>query len=66
MYTWVNSVVIIDREHDVKVWKNFKVYFKWGGGWNKSPFDINSVVFHFDYSNYGRGITTIFFLIIFS
>jgi hypothetical protein len=22
--------------------------------WNKSPFDINSVVFHFDDSNYGR------------
>jgi hypothetical protein len=23
-------------------------------GWNKSPFDINSVVFHFDDFNYGR------------
>jgi hypothetical protein len=55
MYTWVkyiNSVVITDRERDVKVWKNFKVYFKWG--WNKSPFDINSVVFHVDDFNYGR------------
>jgi hypothetical protein len=55
MYTWVkyiNSVVITDRERDVEVWNNFKVYFKWG--WNKSPFDINSVVFHFDDFNYGR------------
>jgi hypothetical protein len=34
------SVVIKDRERDVKFWKNFKVYFKWV--WNKSPFDINS------------------------
>ena len=40
-----NSVVIKYREHDVKVWKHFKVYFKWG--WNMSPFDMNSVVFHF-------------------
>jgi hypothetical protein len=45
-------LVIKDRERDVQVWKNVKVYFKWG--WNKSPFDINSVVFHFDDSNYGR------------
>ena len=55
MYTrvqYINSVVITDRERDVKVLKNVKVYFKWG--WNKSPFDINSVVFHFDGSNYGR------------
>jgi hypothetical protein len=52
------SVVIKDRERDVQVGKNVKVYFKWG--WNKSPFDINSVVFHFDDSNYGRRITTIF------
>jgi hypothetical protein len=37
---------------DLKVWKNVKVYYKWG--WNKSPFDINSVVFHFDDFNYGR------------
>ena len=29
-----------------------------------SPFDISSVVFHFDDFNYGRRITTIFFLII--
>jgi hypothetical protein len=32
MYTWVkyiNSVVITDRERDVEVWKNVKVYFKW-------------------------------------
>jgi hypothetical protein len=32
MYTWVkyiNSVVITDRERDVKVLKNVKVYFKW-------------------------------------
>jgi hypothetical protein len=35
-----------------QVLQNVKVYFKWG--WNKSPFDINSVVFHFDDSNYGR------------
>ena len=44
MYTWHESVVIKDRERDVQVWNNVKVYFKWG--WNKSPFD--SVVFHFD------------------
>ena len=62
MYTWVkyiNSVVITDRERDVKVWKNFKVYFKWG--WNKSPFDINSVVFHVDDFNYGRRSQPFFF-----
>jgi hypothetical protein len=47
-----NSIVIKYRERDVQVWKHFKVYFKWG--WNMSPFDINSVVFHFDESNYGR------------
>jgi hypothetical protein len=55
MYTWVkyiNSVVITDRERDVKVLKNVKVYFKWV--WNKSPFDINSVVFNVDDFNYGR------------
>jgi hypothetical protein len=52
MYTWNESVLIKDRERDVQVWKNVKVYFKWG--WNKSPFDINSVVFHFDEFNYGR------------
>ena len=55
MYIWVkyiNSVVITDRERDVEVWKNFKVYLKWG--WNKSPFYIISVVFHFDDFNYGR------------
>jgi hypothetical protein len=55
MYTWVkyiNSVVISDRERDVEVWKNDKVYFKWGR--SKSPFNINSVVFHFDDFNYGR------------
>ena len=46
------SVVIKDRERDEQVWKNDNVYFKWG--WNKSPFDINSVVFHFDDFNYGR------------
>jgi hypothetical protein len=40
-----NSVVIKYRERDVKVWKHLKVYFKCG--WNMSPFDINSVVFHF-------------------
>ena len=54
-----NSIVIKDRERDVQSWKIFKVHFKWG--WNKSPFDINSVVFHFDDFNYGRRITTIFF-----
>jgi hypothetical protein len=47
-----NSVVIKDCERDIQVWKNVKVYFKWG--WNKSPFDIISVVFHFDDFNYGR------------
>jgi hypothetical protein len=49
-----NSVVIKDRKRDVQVLKNGKVYFKWG--WNKTPFDINSVVhvFHFDDFNYGR------------
>jgi hypothetical protein len=47
-----NSVVIKDRERDVEVWKNCKVYFKWD--WNMSPFDINSVVFHFDDFNYER------------
>ena len=46
------SVLIKDRERDIKWWNNVKVYFKWG--WNKSPFDINSVVFHFDDFNYGR------------
>ena len=56
---WGESVVIKDRERDVKVWKNFKVYFKWG--WNKSPFDINSVVFHFDDFNYGRRSQPYFF-----
>jgi hypothetical protein len=62
MYTWVkyiNSVVITDRERDVKVWKTFKVYFKWG--WKKSPFDINSVVFHVDDFNYGRRSQPYFF-----
>jgi hypothetical protein len=46
MYTsvkYINSVVITDRERDVEVWKNVKVYLKWS--WNKSPFDINSLVF---------------------
>jgi hypothetical protein len=40
---------LVSLSHKVGV---VKVYFKWG--WNKSPFDINSVVFHFDDSNYGR------------
>ena len=57
-----NSVVIRDRERDVQVWKNVKVYFKWG--WNKSPFDTNSVVFHFDDFNYGRRSQPYFFLTI--
>jgi hypothetical protein len=55
------SVVIKDRQCEVKVWKNVKVYFKWG--WSKSPFDINSVVFHFDYFNYGRRSQPYFFSI---
>ena len=55
-----NSVLIKDRERDVQVWKNVKVYFKWG--WNKSPFDINSVVFHFDDFNNGRRSQPFFFL----
>jgi hypothetical protein len=65
MYTWVkyiNSVVITDRERDVKVLKNVKVYFKWG--WNKSPFDINSVVFNVDDFNYGRRSQPYIFLTI--
>jgi len=53
------SVVIKYRERDVQAEQNVKVYFKWG--WNKSPFDIISVVFHFDDFNYGRRNTTIFF-----
>jgi hypothetical protein len=44
--------VIKDREREIQVWKNFKVYFEWG--WNNLPFDINSGVFHFDNFNYGR------------
>ena len=52
MYTEWNSVVIKDRERDVKVWNNVKVYFKSDS--NTSSFDINSVVFHFDDFNYGR------------
>jgi hypothetical protein len=56
---WIKSVVIKDRERDVQVWKNDKVYFKWG--WNKSPFDIHSVVFHFDDFNYGRWSQPFFF-----
>ena len=59
MYTWNESVVIKGRERDVQVWKNVKVYFKWG--WTKSPFDINSVVFHFDDFNYGRRSQPYFF-----
>jgi hypothetical protein len=62
MYTWVkyiNSVVISDRERDVEVWKNVKEYFKWGR--RKSPFDINSVGFHFDDFNYGRRSQPYFF-----
>jgi hypothetical protein len=42
----VCCVVIKYRERDVQVWKHVKVYFKWGS--NMSPFDINSVVFHFN------------------
>jgi hypothetical protein len=42
------------RERDVQVWKNFEVYFKWG--WNMSPFNINSVVFHVDDFNYVKTI----------
>jgi hypothetical protein len=55
-------VVITDRERDVEVWKNVKVYFKWC--WNKWPFDINSLVFHFDDFNYGRRSQPYFFLAI--
>jgi hypothetical protein len=39
--------------------KSNLVYFKWG--WSKSPFDINSVVFHFDDFNYGRRSQPYFF-----
>jgi hypothetical protein len=62
MYTWWNSVVIKDRERDVQVLKNFEVYFKWG--WNMSPFNINSVVFHVDDFNYGRRSQPYLFLTI--
>ena len=65
MYTlvkYINSVVITDGERDVEIWKNFKVYFKWG--WSKSPFDINSIVFNFDDFNYGRRWQPYFFLTI--
>jgi hypothetical protein len=41
---------------DIEIWKNFNVYYTWD--WNKSPFDINSVVFHFDDFNYGRRTAT--------
>jgi hypothetical protein len=61
-YFTFNSVVIKYRERDVKVWKNVKVYFKWG--WNMSPFDINSVVFHFEDFNYGRRSQPYIFLTI--
>ena len=47
------------KNRDVKVWKDFKVYYKWG--WKKSPIDINSIVFHFDDFDYGRRTTTILF-----
>jgi hypothetical protein len=50
-------VVIKDCERDVQVWKNVKVYFKWG--WNKLPFD--SVLFHFDDFNYGKQSQPYFF-----
>jgi hypothetical protein len=51
--------VLVSLSH-VQVLKNVQVYFKWG--WNKSPFDINSVVFHFDDFNYGRRSQPYFFL----
>jgi hypothetical protein len=57
-FEW-HSVLIKDRERAVQDWNNFKVKIRF-----KSPFDINSVVFHIDDFNYGRRITTIFFLII--
>ena len=59
MYNWNESVVIKDRERDVQVLKNVKVYFKWG--WTKSPFDINSAVFHFEDFNYERRSQPYFF-----
>jgi hypothetical protein len=43
-------------------YKNVKVYFKWY--WIMSPFDINSIVFHFDDFNYGRRSQPCFFLTI--
>jgi hypothetical protein len=46
MYTWNEIVVIKHRERDVQVWKNVKVYFKWG--WNKTPFDINSFIIGYE------------------
>jgi hypothetical protein len=56
----VNCMILFDkRERDVQVWKNVKIYIKWG--WNKSSFDINSVVFHFDDFNYGRRSQPYFF-----
>ena len=51
-----NSVVIKDHVCDVELWKNFNVYYKWD--WNKTHFDINSVVFHFGDFNYGRRTAT--------
>ena len=35
------------------------MYFKWS--WKTSPFDIKTVVFHFDDFNNGRQVATIFF-----
>jgi len=48
-----------NRERDGQVWKDFKVYYKWG--WNKSPIDINSIVFHFGDFNHRRRTATILF-----
>jgi hypothetical protein len=45
------------------LWKTERISrLKWG--WNKSPFDINSIAFHFDDFNYGRRSQPYFFLII--
>jgi hypothetical protein len=52
------SVSTVDRVLN-STWVDL-INFKWG--WNKSPFDISSVVFHFDDFNYGRRSQPYFFL----
>jgi hypothetical protein len=56
MNTEWKSVVINDHLRDIELGKNVNVYYKWD--WNKSHFDINSVIFRFDDFNYGRWTAT--------